>query len=145
MNQEGNKRSLFRRIIVLSTFGGLLFGYDTGVINGALPFMSAPDQLDLTALTEGLVAASLLLGAAVGSVLGGQLSDFIGRRRTIKYLAVLFFITTFGCTLAPNVEVMVFFRFLLGMAVGGASVTVPTFLAEMSPASGRGGLLRSTN
>ncbi|MEB5480166.1 sugar porter family MFS transporter [Shouchella clausii] len=130
--------SLFRRIIVLSTFGGLLFGYDTGVINGALPFMSEPDQLDLTPFAEGLVAASLLLGAAVGAVSGGQLSDFIGRRQTIKYLAIMFFVTTLGCTLAPNMEVMVLFRFLLGLAVGGASVTVPTYLAEMSPASNRG-------
>ncbi|WP_413072457.1 MULTISPECIES: sugar porter family MFS transporter [unclassified Shouchella] len=132
------KPSILRRIIVLSTFGGLLFGYDTGVINGALPFMSQPDQLDLTAFTEGLVAASLLLGAAVGAVFGGRFSDALGRRRTIKYLAILFFVTTLGCTLAPNMEVMVFFRFLLGMAVGGASVTVPTFLAEMSPAKSRG-------
>ena len=100
--------------------------------------MSEPDQLDLTPFAEGLVAASLLLGAAVGAVSGGQLSDFIGRRQTIKYLAIMFFVTTLGCTLAPNMEVMVLFRFLLGLAVGGASVTVPTYLAEMSPASNRG-------
>ncbi|XOQ14526.1 MAG: Major myo-inositol transporter IolT [Shouchella clausii] len=138
MTNKENKPFLFRKIIILSTFGGLLFGYDTGVINGALPFMSEVDQLDLTPFAEGLVAASLLFGAAIGAVFGGQLSDIIGRRRTIKYLAILFFITTLGCTLAPNMEVMVGFRFLLGLAVGGASVTVPTYLAEMSPANSRG-------
>ena len=76
--------SLFRRIIVLSTFGGLLFGYDTGVINGALPFMSEPDQLDLTPFAEGLVTASLLR-AAVIDISDGQLSDFIGRRRRLSF------------------------------------------------------------
>jgi major inositol transporter-like SP family MFS transporter len=62
----------------------------------------------------------------------------MGRRKNIIYLAVLFFVGTLGCTFAPNVTVMVIFRFLLGLAVGGASVTVPTYLAEVSPAERRG-------
>ncbi|MFP7492180.1 sugar porter family MFS transporter [Terribacillus saccharophilus] len=132
-----SKRRL-RWIAIISTFGGLLFGYDTGVINGALPFMGQPDQLNLTPLTEGVVASSLLLGAAFGAVFGGKLADKIGRRRIIMYLAVLFFIATLGCSFAPNTEMMVVFRVLLGLAVGGASVTVPAYLAEMSPAAKRG-------
>ena len=131
-----NQQSFLRTIILVSTFGGLLFGYDTGVINGALPYMS--EALGLNSLTEGLVASSLLFGAAFGAVFGGRLSDYSGRRKTILFLAVLFFISTLGCTLSPNVEVMILCRFMLGLAVGGASVTVPTFLAEMSPAEGRG-------
>ncbi|WP_342048098.1 sugar porter family MFS transporter [Bacillus sp. OTU530] len=132
----GNQNSFLRTIILVSTFGGLLFGYDTGVINGALPYMS--EALGLNSLTEGLVASSLLFGAALGAVFGGRLADYNGRRKSILFLAVLFFISTLGCTLAPNVEVMILCRFLLGLAVGGASVTVPTFLAEMSPAESRG-------
>ncbi|MBT2634973.1 sugar porter family MFS transporter [Bacillus sp. ISL-26] len=138
MNKQSSQNSFLRTIILVSTFGGLLFGYDTGVINGALPFMAEADQLNLTALTEGMVASSLLLGAAIGAVFGGRLSDFNGRRKNIILLAVLFFVSTLGCTLAPNVTMMIIFRFLLGIAVGGASVTVPAYLAEMSPAESRG-------
>ena len=136
MSEQRNQKSFLTTIIVISTFGGLLFGYDTGVINGALPFMS--EALGLTSFTEGLVASSLLLGAALGAVIGGRLSDYNGRRKNILYLAVFFFVGALGCTLAPNVTAMVIFRFLLGLAVGGASVTVPTYLAEMSPAERRG-------
>ncbi|MGM7724131.1 sugar porter family MFS transporter [Metabacillus sp. Hm71] len=136
MSKQGNQNSFLRTIIVISTFGGLLFGYDTGVINGALPFMS--EALGLNSFTEGLIASSLLFGAALGAVFGGRISDYCGRRQNILYLAVLFFVAALGCTLAPNATVMIIFRFLLGLAVGGASVTVPTYLAEMSPAESRG-------
>jgi major inositol transporter-like SP family MFS transporter len=136
MDGKLRQNSFLGTIILVSTLGGLLFGYDTGVINGALPFMS--EDLGLNSFTEGLVASSLLFGAALGAVFGGRLSDFNGRRKNILYLAVLFFIGTIGCTLAPNVTTMVIFRFLLGLAVGGSSVTVPTYLAEMSPVERRG-------
>ncbi|GEC03968.1 major myo-inositol transporter IolT [Streptomyces spinoverrucosus] len=128
-----------RMITVIATFGGLLFGYDTGVINGALPYMT--DDLGLTPVTEGMVTSSLLLGAALGAVAGGRLSDARGRRRTILTLAVLFFVGALGCTLAPTTAVMVVARFVLGLAVGGASVTVPVYLAEISPAERRGALV----
>jgi len=128
-----------RLITVVATFGGLLFGYDTGVINGALPYMS--DDLGLTPFTEGMVTSSLLLGAALGAVVGGRLSDARGRRRSILTLAVLFFVGALAATLAPNTEVMVVARFVLGLAVGGASVTVPVYLAEISPAEQRGALV----
>ncbi|MGD6741733.1 sugar porter family MFS transporter [Streptomyces sp. BH106] len=128
-----------RVITVIATFGGLLFGYDTGVINGALPYMS--DDLGLSPLTEGMVTSSLLLGAALGSVVGGRLSDARGRRRNILLLAVLFFVGALACTLAPTTAFMVVARFVLGLAVGGASVTVPVYLAEVSPAERRGALV----
>ena len=128
-----------RVITIIATFGGLLFGYDTGVINGALPYMT--EDLGLTPVTEGMVTSSLLLGAALGAVTGGRLSDARGRRRAILLLAVLFFIGALGCTLASTTAVMIVARFVLGLAVGGASVTVPVYLAEVSPAERRGALV----
>jgi major inositol transporter-like SP family MFS transporter len=126
---------------LVSTFGGLLFGFDTGVINGALPFMSTPGQLDLNPLWQGVVASSLIAGAALGAFSGGRLADRIGRRRTILILAVVFTIAAAGCALAPDRYLMTAARIVLGLGVGGASVTVPVYLAEISPANRRGRLV----
>lgn len=131
------KRFIFT-VMITSTLGGLLFGYDTGVINGALPYMAQPDQLNLTPALEGFVVSALLLGAAIGSVTGGRIADLMGRRRMILALAVIFFFAALGCTLSPTVYVMLPCRFILGLAVGGASVTVPVYLAEVAPADKRG-------
>lgn len=131
-----NHKRALRTITIVSTFGGLLFGYDTGVINGALPYMQ--EDLGLTPLTEGMVTSSLLLGAAFGALFGGRLADRFGRRKTIMGLAVVFLLGTLACTFAPGTAVMVLGRIVLGLAVGGASVTVPVYLAEMSPRSRRG-------
>jgi len=126
-------------VAIIATFGGLLFGYDTGVINGALTPMQ--EGLSLTPFRTGVVAAILLLGAAVGAAIGGRLSDAQGRRRNILMLAGIFFVGTMGCVLAPSYGVLVVFRFVLGLAVGGASVTVPVYLAEIAPLERRGGLV----
>ena len=120
------QRRYLRRVTWVATLGGLLFGFDTGVINGALPFMV--DDLELTAFTEGLVASSLVFGAAFGALAGGRLADAYGRRKMILVLAVVFLLGTLGTALAPDVTVMVASRLVLGLAVGGASVMVPIFL-----------------
>ncbi|NKY07759.1 sugar porter family MFS transporter [Cellulomonas hominis] len=125
-------------ITVVATFGGLLFGYDTGVINGALDPMVA--DLGLTPATEGLVTSSLLVGAALGALVCGRLADRMGRRRTLVVLAVVFFLGALGSVVAPSFEVMVPMRLVLGAAVGGASVTVPVYLAELAPTERRGAI-----
>ena len=137
MGQKTPKQFL-KKVTIISTFGGLLFGYDTGVVNGALGFMARPDQLNLTPFMEGLVASGLLFGAAIGSFLGGRIADAKGRRKVLLMLAGIFFFAAVGCSIAPTAEVLIGFRFILGLAVGGASVTVPAYLAEMSPAENRG-------
>lgn len=129
---------------IVVTFGALAFGYDTGVISGALPFMTrsvAEGGLDLNPFTEGLVTASLLAGAAIGSLAGGRLSDAHGRRRNVMWLAIIFCFGALGCALAPNLEFMIPARIVLGLAVGGASATVPMFIGELAPAHLRGPLV----
>lgn len=133
-----NYKKNLSTMIFVSTFGGLLFGYDTGVVNGALPFVSAADQLDLDAFHQGLVVAVLQLGAAVGAIGIGKVTDLYGRKKTLLFLSVLFFAATLFCSMSPNVTSMVAARFVLGLAVGGASVNVPTYLAEIAPADRRG-------
>ncbi len=135
---EGPHRRRLGTVALIATFGGLLFGYDTGVINGAL--LPMKEELGLTSFTEGVVTSSLLFGAALGAILGGRISDAIGRRRSIIALAVIFFVGTLFCVLAPGFGVMVVGRVLLGVAVGGASTVVPVFLAELAPYEIRGSL-----
>jgi major inositol transporter-like SP family MFS transporter len=131
-------------ITFIATLGGLLFGYDTGVISGALPFMTlSPGEggLGLTASQEGVVTAALTLGAAFGAFFGGRLSDRQGRKRNIMLLAVVFLIGAVASALAPNTTLIIIARFVLGLAVGGASATVPVFLAELAPTHRRGQLV----
>lgn len=134
----GSGRPLHRLGIIatVATFGGLLFGYDTGVVNGALEPLSK--DLGLTSLNEGLVVASLMVGAAFGAVFAGRVADTFGRRHTILLLAGIFIIGTLGCVLSPTAEFLFGARFVLGLAVGGASATVPVYLGEMAPSEKRG-------
>lgn len=129
-NQEVSPKVFLRNVAIVATLGGLLFGYDTGVVNGSLIFMSQPDQLNLSVVTQGLVTSAVLFGAAVGSIAGGRISDKYGRRKCIIIMAAIFFLSRFGCVFAPNAETMILFRFVLGLAVGGVSVTVPTYFSR---------------
>ncbi|AZG48466.1 sugar porter family MFS transporter [Gordonia insulae] len=135
---HGSFRRRLHAVALIATLGGLLFGYDTGVINGALEPMK--EDLGLTAFTEGVVTSSLLFAAAIGAMISGRISDALGRRKTIMALAVLFLIGTITCVFAPGFGVMVLGRIILGLAVGGASTVVPVYLAELAPYEIRGSL-----
>ena len=125
------------KLTVISTLGGLLFGYDTGVISGALLYMKT--DLDLTPFTEALVVSSLLFpGAAFGALLGGKLADRLGRKGSLLVCAGLFLFGALICAVAPNVTIMTIGRILLGFGVGAAATTCPLYLAEMAPAHRRG-------
>lgn len=123
LNQQQRKR--LHQITLVATFGGLLFGYDTGVINGA--FSSLKQYMALTPTTEGLVMSVLLVGAALGSVFGGKFADYFGRRKYLLFLSFVFLIGALLSAAAPDITTLLIARALLGYAVGGASVTAPTF------------------
>lgn len=126
------------QVAMVATLGGLLFGYDTGVINGAIQPMSA--ELGLDSSHIGVVTSSLLVGAAIGAITIGKMADAIGRRKTILFLATLFLVGSIACSLAPGLTILILGRVLLGLAVGGASTVVPVFLAELAPYEIRGSL-----
>ncbi|MDR1118070.1 MAG: MFS transporter [Bifidobacteriaceae bacterium] len=140
---SGKRRSL-GFIAAAVTLGSLLFGYDTGVIAGALPYMSLPGAgggLGLDDVETGLVGGLLAVGAAFGAALGGRLSDRYGRRHNVLLLAVVFLVGALGCSFAPSLWVLYPFRLVLGFAVGGAAATVPAYLSETAPARLRGPLV----
>jgi SP family sugar:H+ symporter-like MFS transporter len=134
----GSRGSTSKLVYFFGALGGMLFGYDTGVISGAILFIS-PD-LGLTPFLEGLVVASLLLGAAIGAACAGPLSDRLGRRNLILMAAVTFTVGAIGAALSPNVAVLVLFRVVLGLAVGAAALIVPLYLSEIAPTEIRGAI-----
>ncbi len=139
--EERRVNRRLRTIRSIATLGGLLFGYDTGVISGALPFLArgtSEGGLGLSAFDQSVVTSALTLGAAFGAIIGGRLSDRYGRKRNIMTVAVIFLVAALGCAAAPSYGVLVAFRFVLGLAVGGASATVPVYLSEMAPVAIRG-------
>src|SRR3712207_4719300 len=134
------KRRFVNIAAVITATGGLLFGYDTGVISGALLFIRQ-DFAPLSPFMEGIIVSTLLVGAVVGALSGGPLSDRIGRRPTALLAAVVFGAGALAVAFAPNVAFIVFGRFLLGLGVGLASMIVPLYIAEIAPKERRGQLV----
>lgn len=125
-------------IFFFGALGGLLYGYDTGVISGALLFIS--DDIPLTNFLEGVVVSSLLVGAIVGAGMSGYVSDRFGRRRVVFVIAFIYIIGSLVLAFAPNVAILVTGRVILGLGVGGSTAIVPVYLSEMAPTDQRGAL-----
>lgn len=126
------------RIASVAALGGLLFGYDSAVINGAVA--SIQKHFGINDASLGFAVASALLGAAVGAMTAGRLADRIGRIAVMKIAAVLFLISAIGAGLATSVWLIVAFRIVGGIGVGVASVIAPAYIAETSPPRIRGRL-----
>jgi sugar porter (SP) family MFS transporter len=126
-------------IALIAALGGLLFGYDTGVISGALLFIR--DVFHLSATMQGIVAGIALAGAALGALVAGGLADRFGRRIVIIATAVLFAVGSVVSALAPDLSVLLVGRVLVGAAIGVASMLTPLYLAEMAPPERRGGVV----
>ncbi|MFZ0736514.1 MAG: sugar porter family MFS transporter [Candidatus Acidiferrales bacterium] len=123
----------------ISALAGLLFGYDTGVISGAILFVQK--DFALTTFQEEVVVAAVLLGAVVGAIFGGKLADRFGRRTVLMQVAVLFTIGAIGTALAPGTVWLAIGRVVVGVAIGVASFTAPLYISEVSPPNVRGRLV----
>jgi SP family sugar:H+ symporter-like MFS transporter len=127
-----------RRIYFFGALGGLLFGYDTGVISGAILFIKK--DFDLSPFLQGAIVSSLLLGAMLGAGLAGPLSDRLGRRKLIIAAGTVFTVGAILAAAAPAVGVLLAARFILGVAVGCAALVVPLYLSEIAPTEIRGAI-----
>jgi sugar porter (SP) family MFS transporter len=126
------------RIASVAALGGLLFGYDSAVINGAV--QAIQDDFGINNASLGFAVASALLGAAAGAMTAGRIADRLGRLSVMKIAALFFLVSAIGTGLAPNVWVVVLFRIVGGIGVGIASVIAPAYIAETSPPRIRGRL-----
>src|SRR5256885_1692810 len=119
-----------------AALGGLLFGYDTGVISGALIFIKR--EFGLTTVAEEIVVSGVLLGATLGAIVGGKAADLFGRRRVLLVTAAIFGIGALASAMAPSPTVLIVSRVVLGLAIGLASTNVPVYLSEVAPPQARG-------
>ncbi len=126
-------------VAIVASLGGLLSGYDTGVISGALLFINEtwilPDTL------QGFLVSSVLIGAVIGAATNGILADIFGRKKIIMATAVIFILGSILCAFAPNVYVLIISRIFVGFAVGIVNFVVPLYLSEISPKNLRGTLV----
>ncbi|MCF6180638.1 sugar porter family MFS transporter [Lutibacter sp.] len=143
MSTTSNKRINIYFITIVITLGGLLFGYDTGVINGTQFYFSK--YFELTGALKGFIVSSALLGALVGAAGAGILSKKIGRKKSLIISAVFFMISAWGSglpsMLPQSITLLVIFRIIGGVAIGIASMNAPMYIAEIAPAEKRGNLV----
>ncbi|MGI3780505.1 MAG: sugar porter family MFS transporter [Janthinobacterium lividum] len=124
---------------VVSAISALLYGYDTGIISGAL--LQIRRDFDTGSGVEQVIAASILFGAVLGAFTCSQLSERQGRRKTILIVSGVFVVGTLLCSVAPSATTLSLARIVLGFAVGGATQVVPMYVAELAPAQKRGRLV----
>lgn len=126
-------------VSISAAVAGLLFGLDIGVIAGALPFIT--DHFVLTSRLQEWVVSSMMLGAAIGALFNGWLSFRLGRKYSLMAGAILFVVGSLGSAFASSVEMLIFARVVLGVAVGIASYTAPLYLSEMASENVRGKMI----
>ncbi len=138
MTQE--KKNMFLYVVAgVAAIGGVLFGFDTGVISGALLFIK--QQWTLSATSQEFVVSAVLIGAMIGAALSGRIADSFGRKRTIIVTACIFAVGSIAAALAKSVEMLIMSRVIIGIAIGIASFCVPLYISEVAPAKQRGALV----
>jgi SP family xylose:H+ symportor-like MFS transporter len=123
-------------VCLVAALGGLLFGYDTGVINGSLGFVQS--KFGFGSTMRGFAASSALIACIFGAGFAGTLSDYLGRKKVLILSAILFLISAIGTAFPQTLVQFIVFRFIGGLGVGAASMTSPMYIAEISPARIRG-------
>jgi sugar porter (SP) family MFS transporter len=123
-------------ICLTATLGGLLFGYDTGVISGAIEPLTA--KFELNDVMKGWASGCVLAGCALGVLIVGPLSDRFGRKLAMLLAALMFLVSAIGTALPPTIEWFIWFRILGGIGIGIASISTPMYIAEITPGRVRG-------
>lgn len=126
-------------VAIVASLGGLLSGFDTGVISGALLYIN--ETWNLSDYLQGILVSSVLIGAVIGAATNGILADIFGRKKIIIATALIFITGSILCGLAPNIYVLILSRILVGLAVGIVNFVVPLYLSEVSPKQLRGTLV----
>lgn len=145
MNKVGADARTTRLVYVataISALGGMLFGYDIGVISGAILFVRK--DFSLTVGMEEIVVSTVLLGSLIGAAAGGMLADRLGRRRLLIVTALVFALGAIGAALSPDVGWLIAARVIAGVAIGIASFVAPLYISEIAPVAIRENLSRST-
>ena len=137
------KKMSLRWIVCAVSLGGLLFGFDAGVISGCEEAIQ--DEFKLAPFWHGLVVAGALIGTVFGALVAGRMCDRFGRKPTLVWMGILFLISAAGCAVTPGgaigPHVLGWMRFIGGIAIGGVSVAVPMYIAEIAPPERRGRLV----
>ncbi len=139
ISQPYVNQAFIRRVSFIAGLGGILYGFDMGVIAAALIFVR--DSFHLSTVMQEVLVISVLVGVMIGALIGGTVADRIGRRKTLIWGAVLFIAGSILAPLSPNVYVLFIARGLLGVAVGFTSVTAPVYVSELAPPKTRGMLI----
>jgi len=132
-------RGFIWKVSCIAGLGGILYGFDMGIIAAAMIFVRS--SFALSRQMEEIVVSVVLIGAMVGAITGGTIADRIGRRNTLVWGGVIFIIGSILAPLSPNVGTLIAARALLGVAIGFTSVTAPVYVSELAPPQSRGMLI----
>jgi sugar porter (SP) family MFS transporter len=146
-NKQSYNRGYVILIAAIAAFGGLLFGFDTGVISGALLLIKNDPELVINGMTQlpertqEWIVSITVLGAAAGALSSGRITDVLGRKKVLIITAFIFAVGSVGLAMASSVFLLILWRLIVGIAIGVASYTVPLYISELSPTHVRGALV----